>query len=132
MKIILNMKVSDNMKEYIDIKNKVYECYSKYKKIDVDNIQDINDSICEINKGDFENEMLELYNTVAMCMYMIEHDLYDEYFFEAYSDILTELGNKEFDNVLSKDIDTINDYLKKDEIKSEYYDKLSTLYEDKY
>ncbi len=126
------MKVSDNMKEYIDIKNKVYECYSKYKKIDVDNIQDINDSICEINKGDFENEMLELYNTVAMCMYMIEHDLYDEYFFEAYSDILTELGNKEFDNVLSKDIDTINDYLKKDEIKSEYYDKLSTLYEDKY
>lgn len=126
------MKVSDNMKEYIDIKNRVYECYSKYKKIDVDNIQDINDSICEINKGDFENEMLELYNTVAMCMYMIEHDLYDEYFFEAYSDILTELGNKEFDNVLSKDIDTINDYLKKDEIKSEYYDKLSTLYEDKY
>lgn len=126
------MKVSDNMKEYIDIKNKVYECYSKYKKIDVDNIQDINDSICEINKSDFENEMLELYNTVAMCMYMIEHDLYDEYFFEAYSDILTELGNKEFDNVLSKDIDTINDYLKKDEIKSEYYDKLSTLYEDKY
>ena len=126
------MKVSDNMKEYIDIKNKVYECYSKYKKIDVDNIQDINDSICEINKSDFENEILELYNTVAMCMYMIEHDLYDEYFFEAYSDILTELGNKEFDNVLSKDIDTINDYLKKDEIKSEYYDKLSTLYEDKY
>ena len=120
------------MKKYIDIKNKIYDCYKKFKKIDSDNIQDINDSIIDnmIDKNDFNNEMLELYYTVSMCFYMIENNLYDEYYFNTFNDIIKELGNKELDAVLTKDIDTIEDYIKKDEIKSAYYDTLSTLYED--
>ena len=120
------------MKNYIDIKNKIYDCYKKFKKIDSDNIQDINDSIIDnmIDKNDFNNEMLELYYTVSMCFYMIENNLYDEYYFNTFNDIIKELGNKELDAVLTKDIDTIEYYIKKDEIKSAYYDTLSTLYED--
>ncbi len=129
--MVLNMKVG-NMKTYIDIKNKIYECYNKFKKIDIDNIQDINDSIIDnmIDKNDFSNEMLELYYTVAMCLYMVENGLYDEYYFETFNDIIKEFKNKDLDNILTKDIDTIEDYLKKDEIKSAYYDTLSTLYDD--
>ncbi len=65
-----------------------------------------------------------------MCLYMVENGLYDEYYFETFNDIIKEFKNKDLDNILTKDIDTIEDYLKKDEIKSAYYDTLSTLYDD--
>ncbi len=119
------------MKSYVDIKYKIYDNYKKFKKISQDDIQEVNDEIINmIDNENFNNPILELYNTVAICMYMIDNNLYDKYFFDSYKEILSEIRDKEFDDILRKDIDNIEDYIKKDLIKGEYYDKLSEIYDE--
>ena len=75
---------------YKDRKKEIEKYYKKYKNIDMDNILDINDKIVDIHlkKEQFEHPLEEFYNIVSMCSYMIDNDLYDEYFFNTYEELL--------------------------------------------
>ena len=124
------------MNKYSDIKNNIYNHYKHFDKIDIDNISDVNDYITdELGKSYFENNIDEFFVTTAMCTYMIENDLYDEYFFNTFNELLEEYNNSknimniEIENELNNDIDNVSDYLKKEEIEKEYYDKLSEVYD---
>ena len=70
-------------------KEEIYGYYTHFDKLDNESIVDANDHIvdCDLKVENFKNELEEFFNTVAICMYMIEHDLYDDYFFEAFNDI---------------------------------------------
>lgn len=124
------------MNKYSDIKNNIYNHYKHFDKIDSDNITDVNDHITdELGKNYFENTIDEFYVTTAMCTYMIENDLYDEYFFDTFNELLEEFNNSknimniEIEDELNNDIDNVSDYLKKEITKEEYYNKLSEVYE---
>ena len=99
---------------YDDKKKKIYSYYLEYSNIDADNIFDVNDLIIDqkIKKEELDIEVLEFYITLSMCAYM--------------EDIL--LDKQSIDN----DIDSINDYLKKDEIKMKYYQDVSDIYNDEF
>lgn len=116
-------------------KQDIFNYYKHFDKIDVDNIQDVNDHIIDVDLGkdSFDNLDEEFYNTLSMCIYMIENDLYDEYFFELFKLLLDEYKIEENNDkdLIEKDIEIVKDYLKKDEIKSNYYDKLSEVYDKK-
>ena len=126
---------------YKNRKEEIFEFYKKNKKIDVDNIQDINDYIVDndLKKENFENPLEEFYNIVSMCLYMCENNLYDNSFFEMYDEILEDYKSNKFDeyflnydedkSLLDSDIEIINDCLIKDETKNKYYDKLTEVYE---
>ena len=121
-------------------KEQIYNFYSKYKNIDADSIQDVNDKIVDLDlkKEDFDNPLSEFYNIVSMCSYMIDNNLYDEYFFNTYDDILEEYKSGSFDECfldinedkksLGEDIYKINEYLSNDNDKMNYYDTLSEIY----
>ena len=125
---------------YKDRKEEINKYYNKYKDIDIDNIQDINDKIVDkdLKKENFENPLEEFYNILSMCSYMIDNDLYDEYFFNTYDDILEEYKSGSFDECfldinedkksLGEDIYKINEYLSNDNDKMNYYDTLSEIY----
>ncbi len=121
--------------KYSDIKKEIYGYYEHIGSIDMDSIIDANDHIIDEHLGSsrFENSTEEFYITVAMCSYMINNDLYDEYFFESFKTLLDEFNssNAVLNNIeeeLKKDIDDIKDYIKKDELNKEYYDNLSGVY----
>ncbi len=123
--------------KYSDIKNEIYGYYKHMGEIDVDNITDVNDHIIDEHLGNerFENNIEEFYILVSMCSYMVEHNLYDEYFFTSYEEVLEDFNNSnsllnEIEESLKKDIDMISEYIKKDKIKNDYYDKLSSVYND--
>ncbi len=123
--------------KYTDLKKEIYGYYKEFDNIDIDNIQDINDHIIDehINKSYLENNTYEFYITVSMCAYMIENELYDEYFFDAFNELVEEYEStkaliNDNENELDNDIDNIKDYLKKDEKMEEYYNNLSKIYED--
>ena len=120
-------------------RDEIYSFYNKYKDIDMDSIQDVNDKIIDIHlkKENFDNPLEEFFNIVAMCSYMIDNDLYDEYFFNTYDDILEEYDTGKFDDLfldisdkkaLGDDIYKINEYLSNDNDKMNYYDSLSEIY----
>ena len=119
---------------YDDKKKEIYSYYLEYSNIDADNIFD--------KKEELDIEVLEFYITLSMCAYMVEHDLYDEYFFKTYLELLDCYNSGEFDNLfkdilldkqsIDNDIDSINDYLKKDEIKMKYYQDVSDIYNDEF
>ena len=123
-----------------DRKDEIYNFYSKYKDIDMDSILDINDKIVDMHlkKENFEHPLEEFYNIVSMCSYMIDNDLYDEYFFNTYDEILEESAEGKFDESfldlnkdkkdLSDEIHKINEYLSHDNDKMNYYDSLSEIY----
>ena len=123
--------------KYSDIKKEIYSCYKHFDKIDLDNIQDVNDHITDedLNKSYFEDTIVEFYVTLAMCTYMMENDLYDNYFFDTYEELLEEYNNsKNIMNVteeeeLKTDIENLKDYLLKDKSKEQYYESLSQIYE---
>ena len=122
-------------------KREIYHFYEHFDSLDIDTIADANDHIVDIDlkKEHFENPLEEFYNTISMCTYMINNDLYDEYFFETYKELLEEYESGKYDNYfldiindkmdLEKDIEIVNEYLNKDKIKSNYYDKLSEIYD---
>lgn len=126
-------------KKYIELKKDIYSFYKKYKNLDIDNIQDINDKIVDndLGRNYLEDFIIEFYVIVSMCVFMIENNLYDEYFFKSYKEMLEEFNNSinmfnlENEKLLRKDIDIIEEYLKKDQMKINYYDKLSEIYENK-
>ena len=125
---------------YKDRKEEINKYYNKYKDIDIDNIQDINDKIVDkdLKKENFENPLEEFYNILSMCSYMIDNDLYDEYFFNTYEDILEEYEEGNYDDYfldvntdkkdISDEIYKINEYLAMDSDKMNYYDSLSEIY----
>ena len=129
---------------YDDKKREIYSYYKEYSDINCDNIFDVNDIITDskIKSEELENELLEFYITVSMCEYMVENDLYDEYFFRTFVELLDCFNSGEFDNYykdilidkqsLTKDIESINDYLKKDEIKEKYYQDVSDIYNEEF
>ena len=127
---------------YNDRKKEIYSFYNKHKDIDLDNIQDINDSIIDgdLKKENFDNPLEEFYIIVSMCSYMIDNGLYDEYFFNTYDDILEEYETGKFDELfldlsdkkdIEEDIYKINEYLSNDNDKMNYYDTLSEIYNKK-
>ena len=121
-------------------KKEIYDYYNQYKKIDMDSIQDVNDKIIDVHlkKENFDNPLEEFYNIVSMCSYMIDNDLYDEYFFNTYDEILEEYKSGDFDDdfldinedkkSIGEDIYKINEYLSNDNDKMNYYDSLSEIY----
>ena len=121
-------------------KEEINNFYSKYKSIDTDNIQDINDKIVDIHlkKENFEHPLEEFYNILAMCSYMIDNDLYDEYYFNTFEEILEDYNEGKFDEyflninedkkAISDEIHKINEYLSIDNDKMNYYDSLSEIY----
>ena len=121
-------------------KNEINKFYKKYKKIDLENIQDVNDKIIDVHlkKENFEHPLEEFYNILAMCSYMIDNDLYDEYFFDTYDELLEEYEEGIFDDYfldinkdkqdLTDEIYKINEYLSMDNDKMNYYDSLSEVY----
>ena len=120
-------------------RDEIYSFYNKYKDIDMDSIQDVNDKIIDIHlkKENFDNPLEEFFNIVSMCSYMIDNYLYDEYFFNTYDDILEEYDTLKFDDLfldisdkkaLGEDIHKINEYLSNDNDKMNYYDSLSEIY----
>lgn len=121
--------------KYSDIKKEIYGYYEHIGSIDMDSIIDANDHIIDehLDSSRFENSTEEFYITVAMCSYMINNDLYDEYFFESFKTLLDEFNSSnavlnDIEEELKKDIDDISDYIKKDELNKEYYDNLSGVY----
>ncbi len=121
-------------------KNDIFHYYNHFDKIDVDNIEEVNDHIIDVDlkKEHFDDPLEEFYNIVSMCLFMVKNDLYDEYFFDTYKEILEDYSNGLFDEydiedkeTLDNDLNDINEYLKKDEIESSYYDSLSKIYDDK-
>ena len=121
--------------KYSEIKKEIYGYYEHIGSIDMDSIIDANDHIIDEHLGSsrFENSTEEFYITVAMCSYMINNDLYDEYFFESFKTLLDEFNSSNavlntIEEELKKDIDNISDYIKKDELNKEYYDNLSGVY----
>ena len=124
------------MIKYTNRKEDIYKYYSKFDKIDNENISDVNDKIVDeyLTKDSFINEEEELYNTIAMCTYMIENNLYDDYFFSTSKDIIEdyEKGSTcllQNDSILDEDINNIKEYFNKDSAKEDYYNKLSELYD---
>ncbi len=127
---------------YKDKKNEIYGYYKEVGLITVDSIQEVNDNIIDkkIKKEDLENDLMEFYITVSMCSFMIENDLYDEYFFTTYAELLNEYKNGTYDNMfmdilsdkadLESDIEEINEYIKKDEAIRKYYDDVSDIYNE--
>ena len=127
---------------YEDKKKEVFSYYLVYDGINSENISDINDIIIDkkIDKKELENDLLEFYITVSMCSYMVSNDLYDEYFFKAYVELLDDYKSGKFDNlfkdiisdkeILDNDIESLNEYLKKEEIKAKYYDDVSNIYNE--
>ena len=113
--------------KYSDIKNEIYGYYKHMGNIDIDNITDVNDHIIDehLSAKRFEDSLEEFYITVSMCSYMVEHNLYDEYFFDAYSELIDEFK-------LKQDIDVLNEHVKKDKMMSEYYDNLSNVYNNQF
>ena len=73
-------------------KKEIYSFYDN-KKINSDNICEINDYIVDVclKKENFEETIEEFYNITAMCSYMLEHNLYDEYFFSSFEELLDEV-----------------------------------------
>ena len=123
---------------YSKRKEEIYSHYNRFKKIDIDNLQEVNDKIIDslLKKNYFKDDLEEFYNALSMCSYMIEHDLYDEVFFDDFDELLEEYKTHKFDNdikddkeLLDKDVDRICDYLIKEKTKSNYYDKLSEMYD---
>ena len=121
-------------------KNDIFHYYNHFDKIDVDNIEEVNDHIIDVDlkKEHFDDPLEEFYNIVSMCLFMVKNDLYDEYFFDTYKEILEDYSNGLFDEydiedkeTLDNDLNDINEYLKKYEIESSYYDSLSKIYDDK-
>lgn len=124
------------MIKYTNRKEDIYKYYSKFDKIDNENISDVNDKIVDeyLTKDSFINEEEELYNTIAMCTYMIENNLYDDYFFSTSKDIIEDYEKGSIcllqnDSILDEDINNIKDYFNKDSAKEDYYNKLSELYD---
>ena len=122
--------------KYSDLKKEIYGYYKHCGDINIDNIQEVNDHITDehLSKSYFENTITEFYVTTSMCTYMIENDLYDEYFFDTFPELLEEFNNSssimnEIEDELKSDIDNVSDYLKKEKTKEEYYNKLSKVYE---
>ena len=122
--------------KYSDLKKEIYGYYKHCGDINIDNIQEVNDHITDehLSKSYFENTITEFYVTTSMCTYMIENDLYDEYFFDTFPELLEEFNNSssimnEIEDELKSDIDNVSDYLKKEKTKEEYYNKLSEVYE---
>ena len=122
--------------KYSDLKKEIYGYYKQCGDINIDNIQEVNDHITDehLSKSYFENTITEFYVTTSMCTYMIENDLYDEYFFDTFPELLEEFNNSssimnEIEDELKSDIDNVSDYLKKEKTKEEYYNKLSKVYE---
>ena len=123
---------------YSKRKEKIYGYYNKYKKINIDNIQEVNDTIIDrlLKQDDFNNDQEEFYNTLSMCKYMIDNNLFDECFFVDYTDLREEYKNfiftdEEDKKLLDSDMEDVNEYLRKDKKEKEYYDKLSEVYNDK-
>ncbi len=121
--------------KYSDIKKEIYGYYKHIGNIDMDNIIDANDHIIDehLDSKRFENATEEFYITVSMCSYMIENNLYDEYFFESFEELLDEFNStsaviNNIEDELKKDIDEISDYIQKDKLNQEYYDNLSGVY----
>lgn len=129
---------------YEEKKKEIKGYYNEFGLVSVDNIQEVNDQIIDkrLKKEDLENDLLEFYITVSMCLYMIENDLYDEYFFSTYAELLTEYKTGKYDNyfmdiladkeLLESDIEDINDYLKKEEAMGKYYDDVSDIYNEEF
>ena len=125
---------------YKDRKNEINIFYNKYRDIDIDNIQDINDKIVDIHlkKENFEHPLEEFYNIVSMCSYMIDNDLYDEYYFNTFEEILEDYNKGSLDEFfldinndkkeIEEDIHKINEYLSLENDKMNYYDSLSEVY----
>lgn len=129
---------------YEEKKKEIKGYYNEFGLVSVDNIQEVNDQIIDkkLKKEELENDLLEFYITVSMCLYMIENDLYDEYFFSTYVELLTEYKTGKYDNyfmdiladkeLLESDIEDINDYLKKEEAMGKYYDDVSDIYNEEF
>ena len=76
-----------------------------------------------------------------MCSYMVSKNLYDDYFFESFDELLEEYNNGNYDDyfmdinsdkvLLDSDIHEITEYVLKDNEKQNYYDALSSVYEEK-
>ena len=125
--------------KYSDIKNEIYGYYKHMGNIDIDNITDVNDHIIDehLSAKRFEDSLEEFYITVAMCSFMVEHNLYDEYFFDAYSELIDEFNKtsallNNIEDELKQDIDVLNEHVKKDKMMSEYYDNLSNVYNNQF
>ena len=114
---------------YKDRKKEIYRFYENYKNLNSDSIQDANDYIVDVclNKEDFMEDISELYIYTAMCSYMLEHDLYDEYFFKSFEELVNEVQIIEYSEELENDINELKDYINKDTSYLKYYDLISNL-----
>lgn len=127
---------------YSKRREEIFDFYNKEGKVDVDNIDEVNDHIVDdyFTKENFDNPLEEFYITCAMCEYMTKNDLYDEYFFESFDELLEEYNEGKYDEYfldinkdkadLKSDIDDICEYILKDKDKAAYYDALSSVYEN--
>ena len=114
---------------YDELRNKIYSFYDNYGEINNDNIQEVNDYIVDVclNKDDLEDDLDEFYIYTAMCSYMLEKDLYDEYFFKTFEEINNEIELDSKTELLETDIIEIKDYMNKDTLYLKYYDLISNI-----
>ena len=117
------------MDKYELRKKEIYSYYDNYKNLSNDNIQEANDYIVDVclKRENFEETINEFYNFTAMCSYMLEHDLYDEYFFNTFEEILEEVSLVEKTEELEKDIIELKNYLNKDTQYLKYYELISEI-----
>ena len=129
---------------YKQRRDDIYKYYSEMGKIDVDSIEEVNDHIIDsdLKQENFENPLEEFYIIVAMCSYMAKNDLYDDYFFSSFDELLEEYTEGKYDEyfcdilkdkeLLSNDISEITEYILKDKNEADYYEALSSVYESEY
>ena len=110
---------------YSEIKKTVYAEYQKYGRVTIDNIEEVNDHLLDsdINEDNMEDKK-EFFIVTAMCAYMTENDVYDDYFFASYREL-----NKDYlserDPEFVSDVAKINEYLRRDDIKEQFYENIS-------
>ena len=65
-----------------------------------------------------------------MCAHMVEYNVYDEYIFGSYRELINDyISEKEPEFVA--DVGKINEYLRRDDIKAQFYNGLSDLINNK-
>ena len=116
---------------YSEIKKEIEGFYQKYGRVTIDNIEDTNDHILDDEiKTEQLNDKTEFFTLVAMCAHMVEYNVYDEYIFGSYRELINDfLSEREPDFV--SDVGKINEYLRRDDIKAQFYDGLSDLINNK-
>lgn len=124
---------------YSERRDEVYDYYKEVDHVDEDIIEEVNDKLIDshFKKENFENPLEEFYIICSMCAYMTSIDVYDDYFFSSFDELLAEYNDGLYDDyfkdkekdkeILSHDISNITEFILKDKDEQDYYNSIVTM-----